>query len=136
MSKIWNPFFKDSKLSVVYRYFRWLMWTTNHVLWHTKNSIYWGKRNELSFHYLILREKYQEICNFWLKEYNQSYDLSLFLFLQEFFFLFCLSVFCFMFLFFFWLLRPHLWHMEVPGLGVESGLQLPAYITASAMQDP
>ena len=26
--------------------------------------------------------------------------------------------------------------MEVPGLGVESELQLPAYTTATAMQDP
>ena len=28
------------------------------------------------------------------------------------------------------------WHMEVPRLGVESELQLPAYITATAMPDP
>ena len=32
-------------------------------------------------------------------------------------------------------LWPHLWHMEVPGLGVESELQLAAYTTASAMWD-
>ena len=31
---------------------------------------------------------------------------------------------------------PNLWHMEVPRLGVESELQLPACITATAMQDP
>ena len=31
---------------------------------------------------------------------------------------------------------PHLLHMEVPRLGVESELQLPAYTTATAMQDP
>ena len=30
----------------------------------------------------------------------------------------------------------HLWHMEVPQLGVESELQLLAYTTATAMQDP
>ena len=30
----------------------------------------------------------------------------------------------------------HLWHMEVPRLGVKSGLQLLAYTTARAMQDP
>ena len=29
-----------------------------------------------------------------------------------------------------------LWHMEVPRLGVESELQLPAYPTATAMPDP
>ena len=34
------------------------------------------------------------------------------------------------------LLGPHPWHMEVPKLGVESELQLPAYATATAMQDP
>ena len=31
---------------------------------------------------------------------------------------------------------PYLQHMEVPGLGVESELQLPAYPTATATQDP
>ena len=43
------------------------------------------------------------------------------------FFLFVLFCFCF--------LGPNLWHMEVPGLGVELELQLPAYTTATAMQD-
>ena len=37
---------------------------------------------------------------------------------------------------FFVFLRPHLQHMEVPRLGVESELQLPAYITAKAILDP
>ena len=30
-------------------------------------------------------------------------------------------------------LGPHLWHVEGPRLAVESGLQLPAYATATAM---
>ena len=34
--------------------------------------------------------------------------------------------------FFFVFLGPQVWHMEVPGLGVESELQLPAYTTATA----
>ena len=38
--------------------------------------------------------------------------------------------------FFFFFLGLHLWHMEVPRLGVESELQLPTYTTATAMQDP
>ena len=38
--------------------------------------------------------------------------------------------------FFFTFLGPHLWYMEVPSLGVESELQLPAYTTATAMWDP
>ena len=38
--------------------------------------------------------------------------------------------------FFFKLFRPHVWHMEVPRLGVKSELQLPAYTTATAMLDP
>ena len=29
----------------------------------------------------------------------------------------------------------HPWHMEVPSLGVESELHLPAYTTATTMQD-
>jgi len=33
-------------------------------------------------------------------------------------------------------LGPHPWHMDVPRLGVESKLQLPAHATATAMQDP
>ena len=39
---------------------------------------------------------------------------------------------------FFFFLRPHLWHMEVPRLGAEPELQLqlPVYITATAMLDP
>ena len=32
-------------------------------------------------------------------------------------------------------LEPHPQHMEVPSLGVESELQLPAYTTAIAIQD-
>ena len=36
---------------------------------------------------------------------------------------------------FFVLFGPHLWHAEVPRLGVESELQLPAYTTARAMPD-
>ena len=31
---------------------------------------------------------------------------------------------------------PHLWHMEVPRLGVELGLQLPTYAYTTATQDP
>ena len=31
--------------------------------------------------------------------------------------------------------RAHLWHMDVPGLGVEPELQLPAYATATATLD-
>ena len=38
--------------------------------------------------------------------------------------------------FFFSFLELHLQQMEVPGLGVESVMQLPAYTTATAMPDP
>ena len=31
---------------------------------------------------------------------------------------------------------PHLWHMEIPRLGVQLELQLPAYTTATATPDP
>ena len=43
---------------------------------------------------------------------------------------------CKFFVFVFFFLGPHPWHMEVPGLGVESELQLPAYAIAIAMPDP
>ena len=38
--------------------------------------------------------------------------------------------------FFFVSLGPHLRHMEVPRLGVQSELQPPAHTTATAMTDP
>ena len=37
---------------------------------------------------------------------------------------------------FFFFLGPHLWHTEVPRLGVKSELWLLAYTTAMATQDP
>ena len=36
----------------------------------------------------------------------------------------------------FCILGPHPWHMEVPRLGVKWELQLPAYTTATATQEP
>ena len=42
----------------------------------------------------------------------------------------------FFFFFFGLLLGPYLQHMEVPRLGVESELQLPAYTIATAISDP
>ena len=48
--------------------------------------------------------------------------------------------FCFLFfiLFFYFLsfLGPHLWYMEVPGLRIKLELQMQAYTTATATQDP
>ena len=38
--------------------------------------------------------------------------------------------------FFFLFLGPHLWHLEVPSLGVDTELQLPLYPTATATPDP
>ena len=39
-------------------------------------------------------------------------------------------------IFFFCVLGPQVWHTEVPRLGIESELPLPAYIIARATQDP
>ena len=39
------------------------------------------------------------------------------------------------FILFFVFLGPQRWHMEIPRIGVKSELQLPAYTTATAMQD-
>ena len=41
-----------------------------------------------------------------------------------------------MFVFVFCLLELHLWHVEVPGLGVKLELQVPAYATVTATRDP
>ena len=46
-----------------------------------------------------------------------------------------LFIYLFILLFFFFK-GPHVRHMEVPRLGVESELQPPAYTTATAMPDP
>ena len=46
------------------------------------------------------------------------------------------SFLSFSFFFFFLFLGPHLRHVEVPRLGVESELQLPASAKATASQDP
>ena len=43
---------------------------------------------------------------------------------------------CFFCLFVFFFLGPHSQHREIPRLRVQSELQLPAYTTATAMQDP
>ena len=48
----------------------------------------------------------------------------------------CLFFFFFFFFYFSCFLGPHPRHMEVPRLGVESELHLPAYTTATATQDP
>ena len=46
-------------------------------------------------------------------------------------------VFCFACLFIYiFFLGPHLWHMEIPRVGVESNLQLPSFGTATATPDP
>ena len=45
------------------------------------------------------------------------------------------SPFCCLLLLLLFFLGPHLWPMEVPSLWVDSELQLPAYTTATAMQD-
>ena len=45
-------------------------------------------------------------------------------------------LFSFLFSFFPFFLGPHLWHMDVPRLGVKWELQLPVYTTATATPDP
>ena len=44
-------------------------------------------------------------------------------------------IYIYIYIFFFSFLRQPLWHVEVPRLGVEMELQLPAYTTATAMPD-
>ena len=69
----------------------------------------------------------------------QSFDYS---FIQNstqlFSLLICFKVQIFLLIYFIYLflfLGLHLWHMEVPRLGVESEVQLPAYTTATTTQD-
>ena len=60
-------------------------------------------------------------------------DLLHYLFLKI--FLFFLFTMTFYFIYFFVLLGPQPWHMEVPRLGVELELQLPAYARATGTPD-
>ena len=48
----------------------------------------------------------------------------------------CVCVCVYIFFSFFCFLGPHLWHMEVPRIEVESELQLLAYAIDTAMGDP
>ena len=61
-----------------------------------------------------------------------TYTVSAICLLDQYFFFF---LFLLYFLFLFVFLGPHTQHMEVPRLGVESELQLPACTTATATQD-
>ena len=62
---------------------------------------------------------------FWLEVYFVWYEYGVWLHLLSFFFFFLYFVF----------LGLHLWHMEVPRLGVQSKLQLQAYATATVTPD-
>ena len=75
----------------------------------------------------VFWETYVYIYTFLLGIFLRVNQVSqrIYILYQQFFF--------FSFLFFF--LGPHLWHMEVPWLGVELELELPAYATATANQD-
>ena len=65
-----------------------------------------------------------------------SIDIYTLIFLFFYFYFFVFYFFTFIFLlFFFVFLGPHMRHMDVPRLGVESELQLPAYTRATAMPD-
>ena len=66
----------------------------------------------------------------WGVKHNSDFTLCKFSSLYSIFFLVLLISF-----FFLVFLGPHPWHMEVPRLGVESELQLPAYTTATEMPD-
>ena len=74
---------------------------------------------------------YAFICLLWLEICSKSFLI----FCRLFVFLF-LSFKYSLFLLFCIFLGLHLWHMEVPRLGVELELWLPAYATATATPDP
>ena len=78
-------------------------------------------------HFLLLA--YRWVRKDWKKERNVSFPA--FSLVLVFVFLFSpfpsVIIFC---------LRLHLWHIEVPGLGVKSEPHLPAYTTATATWDP
>ena len=64
-----------------------------------------------------------------MADIDRYFDLEMHCFISEHFMYFILALFFPVFL------GPHLWHMEVPGLGVELELQPPAYTRATATQD-
>ena len=48
----------------------------------------------------------------------------------------CLEIYYYYYFIYFLGGVAHLWHMEIPRLGIQPELQLPAYTTAIAMLDP
>ena len=73
-------------------------------------------------------------CNGVFSAYlNMFFQVGFLFYLQSKLLLLLLFIYLFIYLFWsFCLLGPHQWHMEVPRLGVELELQLPAYATATA----
>ena len=73
-------------------------------------------------------------CKFqWNFKYKENFNLQVILY--WFYIVYLWVVFC-LFVCLFVFLVPHLWHMDVSRLRLKSELQLPAYTTATAMQDP
>ena len=104
-------------------------------------STHWGKYQgeQLLYHMervcLVLLKKCQTLfqsgCAYTIL-FSPQKGMSVLLYFSKIIFLsFSLLLFIYLFIIFFFL-GPHLWHMEVPRLGVKSELQLPAYATATA----
>ena len=70
-------------------------------------------------------------CNVHLTHFHLQMEYC-----DKYIYIFLVGFFCFVVVFFFCFLGPHLRPMEVPRLGVQSELQLPAYTAPAAMQDP
>ena len=92
---------------------RWISWVTLNKSLNFSKALLCSQNYKIDTRVLI----YQAFCN----DSRDTHENR--------------SCWFFVFLFFFFFLGPHLWHMEVSSLGVESELQLLAYITATAMPD-
>ena len=110
--------------------------------WHVQKTV--SERLSLGVHYLLKQGKWLILDRnlsainyffFFFKSWLHTFELWAWCMWSDSSFVFCF-VFVFVFVFvFFCFLWLHLWHTEVPRLGVESELQLPAYTTATATQE-
>ena len=92
-------------------------------------------RNSSSLFYLFFKNLFC-IFSYFSNFFKFSYYFSVIFFLHGFYFLFYLCIYLLTLFIHLFILQLHVWHMEVPKLGVEWQLELPACATATAMWDP
>ena len=108
---------------------------SQYVLYHlvkvAEEAVGHSDNNPTTLYTVVYRAWTSSLCVVPLKSHSEPpWDGGIVMDFSFFFFVFFVLFVCL------FVLGQHLWHMEVPRLGVELQLQLPAYTTATAAQDP